>query len=270
MTTEATPGALGSNEGFGCNAQMPARERPILFSAPMVRAILAGTKTQTRRIVKGAPDDWAPIGPEAFSPTVMDRRGDEQPGPDSYGAGNDDGTDWIRCIHGQPGDRLWVRETWGYRCSSGTQAAGQYMHTIAYRADDARHTYGPMPMEGVGLPKWTERKEGQSYESWDDAMNRYWRQWRPSIFMPRWASRITLEVTDVRVERLNDINRGDAMDEGCPFPNMAQGDDPRQWYAELWDQINGPGAWAANPWVWAVEFSCRMDLQPNVGAKAPT
>ena len=77
---------------------------------------------------------------------------------------------------------------------------------------------------------------------------------RPSIHMPRWASRILLEVVSVRVERLQDISRGDAMAEGCPFPNMAQGDDPRQWYAELWEQINGPGEWTANPWVWVVEF----------------
>lgn len=72
--------------------------------------------------------------------------------------------------------------------------------------------------------------------------------------MPRWASRITLEVTGVGVERLNDISRGDAMDEGCPFPNMAQGDDPRRWYADLWDSINGAGAWKLNPWVWVVSF----------------
>lgn len=72
--------------------------------------------------------------------------------------------------------------------------------------------------------------------------------------MPRWASRILLEVTAVRVERLQDISRGDAMAEGCPFPNMAKGDDPRKWYADLWDQINGAGSWEANPWVWVVEF----------------
>jgi len=68
--------------------------------------------------------------------------------------------------------------------------------------------------------------------------------------------RITLEITDVRVERLQDISRGDAMAEGCPFPNMANGDNPRHWYADLWNSINGngPGSWEANPWVWAIEF----------------
>ena len=78
--------------------------------------------------------------------------------------------------------------------------------------------------------------------------------WRPSIHMPRWASRISLGITSVRVERLQDISRGDAMAEGCPFPNMAQGPDPRDWYAELWGAINGPDSWAENPWAWVVEF----------------
>lgn len=63
-----------------------------------------------------------------------------------------------------------------------------------------------------------------------------------------------IEITDVRIERLQDISRGDAMDEGCPFPNMAKGPDPRQWFTELWDEINGAGSWAATPWVWVVEF----------------
>lgn len=72
--------------------------------------------------------------------------------------------------------------------------------------------------------------------------------------MPRWASRIMLEVTGVRVERLQEISRGDVMAEGCPFPNMQKGPDPRQWFRDLWETINGPGSWDANPWVWAIEF----------------
>jgi hypothetical protein len=79
-------------------------------------------------------------------------------------------------------------------------------------------------------------------------------KWRPSIHLARDQSRIDLEVTAVRVERLQSISRGDAMAEGCPFPNMAQGDDPRQWYRGLWESISGAGSWAENPWVWVVEF----------------
>jgi hypothetical protein len=199
------------------------RERPILFSAPMVRALLDGTKTQTRRVVKGAPEDWAPVGPEVFSPTVVDRRGDEQPGADAYGAGNADGDCWICCPYGQPGARLWVRETWA----------------VSHAIDHLKPREVP---QGVGMVYYpaTENTGGLVK--------------RPSIFMPRWASRITLEITGVRVERLQDISRGDAMAEGCPFPNMAKGDNPRQWYAELWQSINGPGSWDANPWVWVVAF----------------
>lgn len=139
-----------------------------------------------------------------------------------------DGIDWkfydqfdrltqaMRCRYGVPGDRLWVREAW----SPG--AADHDAAHVLYRCD--------FPDGQLSI------------------------KFKPSIHMPRWASRILLEITEVRVERLQDISRGDAMDEGYPFPNMAQGDDPRQWYAELWDQINGAGAWEANPWVWAVTF----------------
>ncbi len=227
------------------------KERPILFSAPMVRAILAGTKTQTRRAVKGWPLEWL-SPPISFSPEYV-----AHPENDA-------------CPYGQPGDRLWVREAWGYRCSSGTPVAGQYHHTIQYRADDERHTFGPMAMDGVGLPKWRERDEGMSYEAWDARMTAYWRQWRPSIHMPRWASRITLEVTGVRVERLQDISEEDAIAEGVDrFPGCRRDDDaaafnrigpvdndsfPIARYAVLWEQINGAGSWDANPWVWCVEF----------------
>lgn len=201
-------------------------ERPILFSAPMVRALVAGTKAQTRRPVKGAPDDWAPMQPQAFWPTVIDRHGDEQPGPEAYGAGNEDGDWWITCPYGQPGDRLWVREAWARDAEDGA---------YFYRAD-------------VGT--------GNEADDWqrniDDGASGY--RWRPSIHMPRAASRITLEVTGVRVERLHAISRGDAMAEGCPFANMAAGPTPRDWYCGLWEQINGPGSWDANPWVWVVEF----------------
>ena len=213
-----------------------SKEWPILFSAPMVRALLDGSKTQTRRVVQGAPDDWAPIGPEVYSPTVVDRNGDEQPGPDAYGSGNDDGSDWIRCPYGQPGDRLWVREA--FRLCAEADSTPPRDTDAAYRMwyeADAPHQPGAGKL-------------------------------RPSMFMPRWACRITLVVTGVRVERLQDISRGDAMAEGCPFPNMARGEDPRVWYEDLWCDLNGADSWRANPWVWVVEFR----KTPNAGAKAPT
>lgn len=182
------------------------KDRPILFSAPMVRAILSGQKTQTRRIITSrhikfaqpsldAAIERSPSLAAAFSP------------------------------YGQTGDRLWVREAFSgphYQSKSPPKEWSDCDH-IWYWADGN-------PTSG----DWTNIK--------------------PSIHMPRWACRIALEVTGVRVERLQDISRGDAMAEGCPFANMAEGPDPSKWYADLWSQINGDGAWDANPWVWVVEF----------------
>jgi hypothetical protein len=226
----------------------------------MVRAILDGTKTQTRRVVKGAPEDWSPVQPQVYAPTIVDRHGFEQPGPDAFGAGDEQGDHWIRCPYGQPGDRLWVRETWGYRCSSSTQQSGLFMNTVGYRADDARQTFGPMPMDGAGLPQQRDRAPDEALEKWEAYLNRYWRQWRPSIHMPRWASRITLEVTAVKVERLADISEADAKAEGAePYRLPVHPDREHlrhvDGYHDLWESINGPGSWALNPWVWCVSFS---------------
>ena len=186
------------------------KERPILFSAPMVRALLDGSKTQTRRVVKGS-EKWPTTAVKAV---VLQTRGtsmavDAQ--RQCYGPE-------IKCPYGMPGDGLWVRETW-LQTNPFTEGG---MHTYGYRATDA-----------IEFP---------------DAI------WKPSIHMPRKASRVDLGVKSVRVERLQDINRGDAMAEGCSFPNMANGADPRKWYADLWSTINGAGSWDANPWVWVVEF----------------
>lgn len=188
--------------------------RPIPFSAPMVRALLAGTKTQTRRVVKPQPDrthsghPYWNIGGYRVSPTAANP---------------------LPCPYGAPGDRLWVREAW--RTCEGFDV---------YPPRDIQRTT-PVRYEADG--------------HWSHSMSGSGGKLRPGMFMPRWASRILLDVIEVRVERLQSISRGDAMAEGCPFPNMAKGPDPREWYAELWDQINGPGAWAANPWVWAVSFN---------------
>jgi hypothetical protein len=137
------------------------------------------------------------------------------------------GNGWLKCPFGVPGDRLWVRETWGdgeeNNCEPG----------VYYRATD---------------PAWDEEETGF--------------RWKPSIHMPRWASRITLEVTGVRVERLNDISEADAETEGCRaevISGTAGYDDQGvisavEKFRELWESINGPGSWAENPWVWVVEF----------------
>jgi len=172
------------------------KERPILFSGQMVRAILEGRKTMTRRVIKPQPvGAWAAPGKTA-------------------------------CPYGQPGDRLWVRETFATLCPGSYEEekprAGAHQD-IRYKASD-RMADCSADIRGY--------------------------RWRPSIFMPRWASRINLEITAVRVERVKDISINDAHAEGMTGTHTL-GD-----FRELWDSINskrGHG-WDANSWVWVVEF----------------
>lgn len=180
------------------------KERPIIFSAPMVRAILAGTKTQTRRIVNGC---------GVFVDTEMDLEppcllGDEW----FWSEGT---TVRARFLVGQ---RLWVKET--------LKVSGD--GEITYAADGAEVK---MPSSG----KYDFRVGTVS-----------------SIHMPRWASRITLEITGVRVERVQDIDVKDAAAEGWNEDSARQ--HPYGWYRELWDEINGKGSWKSNPWVASLNF----------------
>lgn len=194
---------------------MSAKERPILFSAPMVRAILEGRKTQTRRVVKQQPH-------AANDPQHAALRGagwvwmahDDRP---SYTFATGD----FRCPYGAPGDRLWVRETWA-------KAESPLIDETFYRADGE--------VDG--------RQRAFSYVKREP-------RWRPSIHMPRWASRIDLEVTGVHVERLQDISEADALAEGVA-PEAP--DECALAFRRLWESINGPDSWAADPWVWVVEF----------------
>ena len=180
------------------------KERPILFSAPMVRAILEGRKTQTRRVVKS---NWDAKDDDNW-PMVMD----------------EDGL-WFRqaCPYGQIGDRLWVREAFFIDEGKGS---------VRYRASGHVSPFG----------------------------------WKPSIHMPRWASRILLEITSVRVERLQDISEVDALAEGITESQIdtelkaaeemdqVEPNPARCCFRYLWEDINGIESWADNPWVWVVEF----------------
>lgn len=215
-------------------------DRPILFSAPMVRALLAGTKTQTRRIVKPQPNDPGHLrivneGTVHYTRPAGDPLIAEAKATPGYRVMTC--AEWLAsqpCPYGQPGDRLWVRETWCHEYEGG----------YLYRADDPTGA-DPDFVDGDGNPT------GRS-------------GWKPSIHMPRKASRITLEITGVRVERLQEIGHRDAAAEGWPADDEARAlakhapgcadDAAIEWYADLWDSINGPGSWDANPWVWVVEF----------------
>jgi len=230
------------------------KERPILFSGPMVRAILSGTKTQTRRVVKPQPGSLDQVIQIDRTWHQTDSRGGHMSLVGSRAGA---------CPYGAPGDRLWIRET----CRA-EEAADGY-DGIRYPADNAwvkiANTSEPadawlalfhygQPSDG-GEARHPGKSTGKGV---------------PSIHMPRWASRLTLEITDVRVQRLQDISDGDARAEGVrPLP-LQEGDDPSAWwevepgqhqartpvdsYRKLWNAINGRGSWDANPWVWAVSF----------------
>jgi hypothetical protein len=216
-------------------------ERPILFSAPMVRAILDGRKTQTRRIMKVQPPPDALVTVEHYHPIVIDRHGDMQPGDEIFGAHWDDGEFGLKSPYGAPGDTLWVRETWGAVWPADEPVPLRQCE-IEYRAE--------LPPGCTDRPGEWPADEGNGPEV---------PKWRPSIHMPRWASRITLRITDIRVERLQDISEDDARAEGVSsewddYEKYGQSEPYRYGFSALWNDINGPGAWDDNPWVWAISF----------------
>ncbi|ELY6326610.1 hypothetical protein [Cronobacter malonaticus] len=193
------------------------KERGMIFNAEMVRAILDGRKTQTRRIMKPQPEACPRGGhwwPSNVFKTMLHVEEEMQ-----NGKGGWDGLVGDACPFGAVGDRIWVRETWA------RYNIDQSSHDMAYRAT----TPEDWPEEG---------------------------RWRPSIHMPRWASRITLEITGVRVERLASISSDDARDEGYPAARAEDGGniDPWLWFRDLWDGIYPEYSFKANPWVWVIEF----------------
>jgi hypothetical protein len=205
------------------------RERPILFSAPRVRAILDGSKTQTRRVVKH------PLAQAAVR--INSYKGQSEFDcifPDDTGG-------IIQCPYGIPGDRLWARETFAMNEAKGGPP-------VVYRAD-----------HGEAQSVFVERPHSAE---WDVVVTR----WRPSIFMPRAASRILLEITDVRVQRLQEISEEDALAEGvsdggclsCGSSEPCGCSDPqpdaRDSFSWLWQSIHGSDGWHADPWVWAITF----------------
>lgn len=220
-------------------------ERPILFSAPMIRAILAGVKTQTRRVVKLPHEN--PLG--KWEPTTFGgpnggrtRKGETIPERAALWHTRTGESISPRFL---VGDRLWVRETWRAELSWQTSKPSDIPAEAAifYEAD------GQQRNNGMGC--------------------KFRGKLRPSMFMPRWASRITLEITGVRVERLQDISEADARAEGAPIAEfeeafsippsmMTQGGFPnrahRYGFQKVWGAINGADSWHANPWVWRISF----------------
>jgi hypothetical protein len=189
----------------------------------MVRAILDGRKTQTRRVMKPVPTFNA-------GGAILDADGGQEDYVEPH---------WVlpsacSCPYGKPGDLLWVRE--GFAVQPELWADNHGPQPIHYTADQV-----------IGFAGKPDQRQIEDYRS------------KPSIHMPRWASRITLRITDIRVERLQDITEDDARAEGCDPARWIDETDVgmegyREGFARLWNKINGPGAWDANPWIWAVSF----------------
>lgn len=241
------------------------KERPIIFSAPMVRAILDGRKTQARWIVKPQPEfrqvytwkgtlvydcssrSWCWGGkahgryPDEYEPSLA-----------------------TMCPYGRPGDRLWVRET--FCIESSKEVAYEPPH------DDGR------PVRRHQDEAWGPWWEQPHYRATDPppeleiGTGEPGVRWSPSVHMPRWASRIMLEITDVRVQRLQDIGAEEAEAEGvkvigCALP--VGGDIRIAAFCRLWESINGSGSWDANRWVWAITFKRIETCQTSFPVDSP-
>lgn len=199
--------------------------RPMLFSGPMVRAILDGSKTQTRRALRLQPP------PGTASMSIWHH---PDPRPHFFASDGQQLLDFaIHCPHGAVGDGIWVRESWRTEAKFDHLPPNKLPEKCPFQCEaDGMVDFSP----GVG-------------------------RLRPGIHMPRWASRISLEVVSVRVERLQDISEADAQAEGCSVECMTPtGDDSGSaihgpgGYKALWDSINGDGAWDADPYVWVISF----------------
>ncbi|MFY7766237.1 hypothetical protein [Yersinia enterocolitica] len=229
-------------------------EKPILFNSEMVNAILSGRKTQTRRIMKVQPSEH--FHPQTihgamdftahwYTPGVIDKDGYLQPArKDVFGVADED--EGYTCPLGAVGDQLWVREKFYQHGVWNQPYFGECSDPEdAYFSGDKRVLYAA---DGGSVKHGGTR---------DD----FWRS-RPSIHMPRWASRINLLITGVRVERLNTISTGDAMAEGYPVEREATGGslDAWLWFRELWDGIYPDNTFEVNPWCWVIEFE-RMEAK---------
>lgn len=224
------------------------KERPILFSGAMVRAILDGTKTQTRRVA--AVESLRFVNHINATSWAIRFSKPNKGALASYAGGNYTEEQARRiiasqyCPYGQSGDLLWVRETY---CAFGHWKT-------CYNAKKQRDEWHfvDMTLESGKQYRFAADMIGDNGARQRGGMaNQWWK--RPSIFMPRRASRITLEITGVRIERLNDISGSDAVAEGVrsrlPDNGIAVSE-----YQDLWESINGPGSWDLNPWVWRIEF----------------
>lgn len=229
--------------------------RPMIFNALMVRAILEGRKTQTRRVIKPQPNEngfW-----RHGTTAQCDDCGDHFPraprkcqcGCTLFKSVEYPITKCLRdCPYGQPSDQLYVRETW--KIAEVCAFPSVRSVTVEYKADDAALYRYECDHERLFVDDW---KPGS--------------RWSSPLHMPRWASRITLEIMGVRVERLQEISEEDAKAEGCEYQECGRIAMPKRshvaGFAALWDSINGVGAWDTNPFVWVLEFKAVNPTRQN-------
>ena len=246
------------------------KEHPIIFSTEMVRAILDGKKTQTRRILKPQPDlgldpfdSYSHIEVGMYHPAMVDKNGEMYPGDEIFGAYTDDGEWGWKCPYGQVGDSLWVREThyrYGRWAKNGWTKSSKQSWKFVATTDQIRYIDNPPEKIWDG---WTrEQLNSRGHSDWHK---------RSSIHMPRWASRINLEITDIRVERLQEIDNHSSWKEGIPpFEQWNSGItshnpvrikkglgiEARDCFAMLWDSINAKRGfgWETNCWTWVLSF----------------
>lgn len=242
VSGEAISFSTDWGKGIHCAAQrhtgrlaMTPTERPILFSAEMVRAILAGTKSQTRRVIKPQPDEPVIrlLPRTTYAGNVL--------WSNVLGTGKYVELDNRKCPYGKPGDRLWVRETW---CP----------------VDDTKlDEHGEQWVDYKATPRYAESHPA-GWDNEPDSLDAL--KWKSPMFMPRWASRITLEVVEVRVQRVQDISEEDAIAEGCRGGKqyLGHGDfneiPPSAEFRDLWDSINAKRGYSfeSNPWIWCISF----------------
>lgn len=221
-----------------------SKERPILFSGEMVRAVMDDRKSQTRRVMKHQPE-------------MVCGNPDQKLDAGWWNAKNQF---WMKrstvanfeSPYGTVGDRLWIKETFRFPKDLDKYSPSQ----VAEKALDAgyRKPWAPIKYEADGATVFPIPLKDFGGE---------WGKSRVSIHMPRWASRITLEITGIRVERLQDISESDAIAEGIELGGFAT----RRavpFFRELWESINGPGSWDQNPWVWVIEFSRKETTDATV------
>ncbi|HCM9667469.1 TPA: hypothetical protein QHS54_002692 [Enterobacter roggenkampii] len=229
----------------------------MIFNGEMVRAILDGRKTQTRRVMKVQPSDGfhpthngydLDLNAHWYTPGVVDKNGYLQPAKkDVFGVADEN--EGYTCPFGAVGDRIWVREAF-----QGPLVSEEFLEEYrAYPEKFENPEYCEYAADGGPRPEYCDLDDNLRHG------------WRPSIHMPRWASRLTLEITSVRVERLRDLSEDDAKSEGITPPSggVLPGWEYRINFRELWMSIYGSDNWEANPWVWVIEFKVVPNVQDN-------